>query len=184
MKNEAEMALHVAAHLKKTSAREIRVGGCKFDVVAYDKKRRLFEIAECKLGSKPTVIGHAFGQAAAYCGTLSAHGVEFLDAYMKEVKLKFTRMMEATNQGKEFRVAFYVALEQKACLQVELIRSIKRLIPKIGIIRVKDDGRCRRFFRISGKKDLDLCKAEPVTVKAATGQTGEINTARTYPHSR
>lgn len=173
MKNEAEMSQHVAAHLKKTSAREIRVGGCKFDVVAYDKEQRLFEIAECKLGSAPTVIGHAFGQAAAYCGILSAHGVEFLNAYTKQVNLKFSRMMEATNQGKHFKVAFYVALEDNACHQVELIRSIKRLIPNIGMIRVKDDGKCRRFIRIGGRKHPELCKAEPVTVEAATDRSGE-----------
>jgi hypothetical protein len=173
MKNESEMSRHVAAHLKKTSAREIRVGDCKFDVVAYDKKRRLFQIAECKMGSKATVIGHAFGQIAAYCAILSAAGEEFLDAYTKRVSLRWRRMMEATDQAKQFKVVFYVALEDKACRRIDLIRSIKRLLPNVGIIRVKRNGECRTHLRNQRKKESELCKAAPIIVRVGGNQIGK-----------
>ncbi len=147
------------------SAREIRVGDCKFDVVSYDKKEKLFRLVECKLGSKAATIGHAFGQVAAYYAVLSTKGRAFLDAFSKRVPLRYRRMMEATNENRRIRVAFYVALTDKACKHVDLIGAVKTLLPSVGILRVKPDGKCRAYLRRNGKKDFKLAEARPMTVE-------------------
>ncbi len=163
------MALAVARHLGP-AAREIRVGDCKFDVIAYDKKQRLFELVECKRGSHTTTIGHAFGQVAAYYAVVADRGFEFVNALSKKLPLSFARLMEATHGARRIRVAFYVALTDKACRRVDLIRSVKRLLPSVGIIRVRPDGKCRDYVRIHGVRDYDLAKARPTTIHILHGK--------------
>ena len=163
------MALAVARHLGP-AAREIRVGDCKFDVIAYDKRQRLFELVECKRGSHTTTIGHAFGQVATYRAVLTDRGLEFVDAVSKKLSLRYIRWMEATEKNRRIRVAFYVALTDKACKRVDFIRSVKRLHPFVGIIRVKPDDKCRRYIRINGVKDYDLAKARPATIHILYGK--------------
>jgi hypothetical protein len=164
LRNEHKMAEAVAGHLKN-SAREVRVGSCIFDVVAYDKNEKLFSIIECKLGSHVTNIGHAFGQISAYYAVLSVLGRDFIDAFTKKVPLRYERMMEATDGNRRMRTAFYIALTDVACEEVDLIRSMKHLLPNVGIIRVKDDGRCRRHLKVNGKRDLKLAEAVPTFVE-------------------
>jgi len=65
VKTEAQMSQAVACNLGKYAAREVKVGDCIFDVVAYNKKEKLFRLVECKKSSKASKIGHAFGQVAA-----------------------------------------------------------------------------------------------------------------------
>lgn len=60
IRNEAHMSQAVAARFGKYAAREVRVGDCILDVVAYDKKMKLFHIVECK--SHPTEL-----RAWAHC---------------------------------------------------------------------------------------------------------------------
>jgi hypothetical protein len=158
------MSQAVARHLAK-SAREVRVGNCIFDVVGYDKREKLFQIVECKMGDHVTSLGHAFGQIAAYYAVLAAMGRDFLNAYTRKVPLRYDRLMEATHDNRQMRVAFYVALTDEACKQVELIRSVKKLLPIVGIIRVKDDGGCRTYLRCDGKKDPKLAEAIPTVVE-------------------
>ncbi len=158
------MSQAVACHLPK-SAREVRVGNCIFDVVGYDKKEQLFQIVECKLGDHATSIGHAFGQISAYYAVLSALGRDFLNAYTRKVPLRYERLMEATHDNRQLRVAFYVALTDEACKKIELIRSVKKLLPDVGIIRVKANGRCRAYLRCNGKKEPKLAEATPTVVE-------------------
>jgi hypothetical protein len=150
------------------SAREIRVGDCVFDVVAYDKQEKLFRLVECKRGSQATSIGHAFGQIAAYWALLADKGQDFLDAFSRKVSLRFHRLMEATDGARRFRVAFYVALTDEACQRVDLLRSLKRLLPDVGVIRVKRDGKCRDYVRDRGRKDFKLALAQPTVVKISS----------------
>lgn len=64
------------------------------------------------------------------------------------------------------RIAFYVALTDKACdKQMELIQSMKHLLPIVGIIRVKNTRICRRYLKVNGKKDFKLAEAVPTNVK-------------------
>jgi hypothetical protein len=165
LRNESQMAQAVARHVAN-SAREIRVGDCVFDVVGYDKRLQLFKLVECKLGSQSTTIGKTFGQIAAYCAVLSTRGRDFVEAFNEKVHLPFSQLLEATHNAKRIQVAFYVALTHDACKQqIELIRAVKGLLPIVGIIRVRPDGRCKAFLRRKGQKDWDLAKATPAVIK-------------------
>lgn len=161
---EVDMSKAVAQRLAK-STREVKVGDCIFDVVAYDKKEQMFRLVECKLGDQATSIGHAFGQIAAYYSILSARGRDFLDAYTDKVPLRYERIMQATKENQRIRVAFYVALTEEACARIDLLRSLKRLLPVVGILRVKSDGKCRNYLREDGKKNFKLAEAMPVDVE-------------------
>jgi hypothetical protein len=168
VKTEAHMSQAVACNLGKYAAREVRVGDCIFDVVAYNKKEKLFRLVECKKSSKASGIGHAFGQVAAYHATIAALGERFLDAYSKKIPspMRLRRWMEATDNYRRIRIAFYVALTEKACKRVDLLRSIKKLLPDVGIIRVKPDGYCRYSLHIGKHKDAKLAKPRrPVVIE-------------------
>jgi len=161
------MSQAVAWKLGRFAAREVKVGDCIFDVVAYDKKERLFRLVECKKSSKASKIGHAFGQVAAYHATIATLGDQFLDAYSKKIPtpMRLKRWMEATDYYRRIRIASYVALTERACKRIGLIRSLKNLLPEVGIIRVKTDGICRSYLRIGKVKDYKVALARPVTVR-------------------
>jgi hypothetical protein len=136
------------------------------DVVAYDKRLQLFKLVECKLGSQSTAIGKTFGQIAAYCAVLSTRGRDFVEAFNEKVHLPFSQLLEATHNAKRIQVAFYVALTHDVCKQqIELIRAVKGLLPLVGIIRVKPDGKCRESLWHKGKRDSRLAKATPTVIK-------------------
>jgi hypothetical protein len=163
IETEAQMAEAVAEHFKN-STREVRVGNCILDVVAYDKEAKLFSVIECKLGSDVTTIGHAFGQIATYHAEISAREQDFLDAYTDKVHLRWGRLMEATDWNRRLRVALYVALTDEACTHVELIRSLKERMPTVGIVRVKANGKCRDHLHSEGKDNSGLAQAIPVVI--------------------
>lgn len=73
------MAEAVARYLR-SAAREVTVDGYRFDVVAYDKRERLFKLVECRRGSRSTSIGRAFGQLVAYYAVVSSRGFDFVNA--------------------------------------------------------------------------------------------------------
>src|SRR6266852_9489716 len=128
VKTEAQLSQAVACNLGKDTAREVRVGDCIFDVVAYNKKEKLFRLVECKRSRKASAIGHAFGQVASYSATIAAHGRDFVVAYSKKlaVPMHQGRWMEATDYYRRIRVAFSIALADKACERVDLLRSMKK----------------------------------------------------------
>jgi hypothetical protein len=167
VKTESQMSQAVACSLGKYAAREVRVGDCIFDVAAYNKKEKLFRLVECKRSRKAAGIGHAFGQLAAYSATIATHGRDFIVAYSKKlaVPLHQGRWLEATADYRRIRVAFYVGLTDKACRRVDLLRSLKKLLPDVGIIRVKPNGYCRHYLRIGKHKDTKLAESRPVTIK-------------------
>jgi len=113
-------------------------------------KEKNYSGLECKKSSRASKIGHAFGQVAAYHATIATLGDRFLDAYSKKIPspMRLRRWMEATDNYRRIRIAFYVALTEKACKRVDLLRSMKKLLPDVGIIRVKPDGYCRHYLRI------------------------------------
>jgi hypothetical protein len=167
VKTESHMSQAVARDLGKYAAREVKVGDCKFDVVAYNKEEKLFRLVECKKTNKASGIGHAFGQVAAYHATIATHGVQFLDAYSKKIPnpMRLTRWMEATDNYRRIRIAFSVALTEEACQRIDLLSAMKKLLPDVGIIRVKPDGRCRPYVRVGKDKDDKLTKARPVVIE-------------------
>lgn len=159
------MSQAVAYKLGKYATREININDCIFDVVAYDKKARLFRVVECKRRSKASAIGHAFGQLATYKATIAAQGGIFLDVYSKRINMRLGRWMEATNRYRRIRITFYVALTDKACKRVDLIRSLKESLPEVGIIRVKPNGLCRNYLHEGKRKDTAIAQARPITVR-------------------
>lgn len=167
VKTESQMSQSVARTLGKYAAREVKVGDCIFDVVAYNKKDTSFRLVECKKSRSASGIGRAFGQLAAYSATIATHGREFVDAYSKKLAVPMNqgRWMEATDYHRRIRVAFYVALTENACKRVDLLRSMKKILPDVGIIRVKPDGYCRMYLRIGKQKDFEVCQARTVAVK-------------------
>lgn len=160
---EADMSKAVKDRFKN-STREVHVGSCILDVVAYDKEDRLFNVVECKLGSDITRISQTFGQIAGYEAQISTHPHEFLDAYTRkkeDIHLRWLRLMEATDWNRRLRIAFSVALTDEACTHIDLIQSLKKQMPHVGIIRVKADGRCRDHLHVEGRENLELARAIP-----------------------
>jgi hypothetical protein len=164
IRKESEMAGAVARHLRR-AAREVRIGDCIFDVVAYDKQKVKFKLVECKLGHNAADLGHAFGQVVAYHAVIAGRGFDLVNAFSKKLPLSFKRLMKATQNVRRIRMAFYVALTDEACQRVDLIRSVKRLLPHVGVIRVKRDGRCRNYLREAGRKNWKLAKAKTAVIR-------------------
>lgn len=167
VKTGSQMSQAVACTLGRYAAREVRVDDCIFDVVAYNKKEKSFRLVECKKTRKASGIGQAFGQLAAYSATIATHGQEFLVAYSKKlaVPMHQDKWIEATGYYRRFRVSFYVALTDRACKRVDLLRSMKKILADVGIVRVKPDGYCRNYIRIGKQKDFELCESHTVAVK-------------------
>ena len=171
MTTEKKMAKAVARWLKSEkglAAQEISLGRNRFDVVAYDKKRRVFKVVECKLTSRPTGIGKTFGQLVSYSGVLSKHGYEFVNAASKKLKnMSFNTWMEATSGGKHIHVEYFVALRAQALKDRDLLLSIRKQVPGVGIIRYKDNGQCKDNIWSNGKRDYEVCwaKARKIRLK-------------------
>jgi len=146
-----------------------------FDVVGYSKSERVFYIVECKRGSKATTIGHAFGQILAYKSLLGEKGYDFLEEFYNRLiihrvkRIKF-HDLEQAKEGENLRVKFYVALKEEACRRYDLIRLIKNSLGfKVGIIRVKNDGKCRFYIRTDEKAiDTEICASEIILVPVST----------------
>lgn len=166
VRTEAEMSRAVASKLGRYASREIKIGDCIFDVVAYNKTERLFRVVECKRSSKASRIGQAFGQLAAYHATIAARGEDFVIAYSRKIpaRMHLGRWMEATNNYRRIRIAFYVALTEKACQRLDLLRSLKKFLPDVGIIRVKRNGFCRDYLWFGKLRDRKIAQARPVIV--------------------
>jgi hypothetical protein len=167
VKTEFQMSEAVARALGKYAAREVRAGECIFDVVAFNKKDLSFTVVECKLSRRTTRIGQAFGQLAAYSATIATHVRLFLDAYSKKspTPMHLERWMEATGDFRYVKVKFYVALTHSACRQIGLLRSMKKILPNVGIIRVKPNGECKRYLWDGKKKETELAQANAVKIK-------------------
>ncbi len=168
IRTESHMAVAVKNHLNRgrvIAEREIKLGRCRFDVVAYDKNARIFKIVECKLHSSPTSVGRTFGQAVTYSSVLKGRASAFLDAASRKLeKMRYGRWVEATDGGKRIKVAVYVALTDKACRQPEFLR-LREQYPHIGVIRVKPNGRCRNALRHpDGTADSRAAKASVRTI--------------------
>jgi len=169
MISEKTMTVNVAKWLKSKkglAAREISVGGNRFDVVAYDKKRRVFKVVECKLAKRKTSVGKTFGQLVSYTDALSRSGYDFVNrASQKLGQLDFNTWMEATSGGKKIRVECFVALRAEALKDFDFLQSIRKQVPYVGIIRYKKNGECRNDLLIKGKHNSTLSRAKMFTIR-------------------
>jgi hypothetical protein len=168
LKSESDMSQAVARILGKYAVREVWVGDCIFDVVAYNKKKKSFRLVECKMSKSVTGIGKAFGQLAAYSATIATRADEFLDAYSKRLRvpMRLGEWMEATDNYRRFNIDFCVALTHKACRErLDWLRAMKKVLPDVGIIRVKPNGSCSYHIWHGKIKDAEVTKASTIAVK-------------------
>ncbi len=161
------MSQAVARTLGRYAVREVRVGDCGFDVVSYNKKDKTFHVVECKMSKSASGIGQTFGQLAAYSATIAEQRRNFIINYSKklDVPMHQGRWMEATDDFRNIKVGFYVALTDRACKRVGLLRAIKKLLPDVGIIRVKQDGYCRFHVWDGKRKDKELALPRVKSIK-------------------
>jgi hypothetical protein len=141
-----------------------RFGNVGFDVVGYSPSDSIVHVVECKPGSKPVDIGHAFGQLLAYKSVLAENGYEFLTKFANKVRMKAEDIATAVQEEK-LRVKFYVGLSDEACKNVTLIQAMKESLHSVGIMRVKQKGGCRGYLWIRREKDYDICQSEMVLVQ-------------------
>ena len=167
-KPESRMYASVRNFLKRSlgchvAIENFRFGNVAFDVVGYSPSDSIVHVVECKAGSKPVDIGHAFGQLLTYKSVLVENGYEFLTEFANKVHMKAEDIATAIQEEK-LRVKFYVGLSDEACKSTSLIISMKDSLRSVGIIRVKPKGGCRGYVRTKGEKDYDICKSEMVLV--------------------
>lgn len=150
--------------------REFMFGNSKFDVVGFSDKEGTFYIVECKYGSHPVSIGHAFGQILAYKCIIEERGYEFLEEFLDELlrkpikRVKPQHVIDLTKK-KHAKFKFYVALREKACRRYKLLKMMKKSLPEVGIIRVNNNGACRLHIHgPRGTEDYTLCDSMPVSI--------------------
>jgi len=143
----------------------------EFDVAGYCSTDNTFHIVECKVGSNPADIGHAFGQLLAYKCVLSASGYDFLSEFGDKVGVKVDDVATAI-QEKRLRVKFYVGLTDRACKNIDLLKSMKESLGSVGIIRVKN-GTCKDYIREGNSKNYSICQSQVTTVSVSRTYTHE-----------
>lgn len=138
----------------------------RLDLVAYDKKRGVFWVVECKPARTEVEISKAFAQARVYRSMIERSPDEFVDSASDgKLEMRFQRLMEATDRAIRIRVEFYVALKEKTCGNVSWIRNFKGQYPEIGVIRYKQNGTCRSYLRYANNRhDSELARAITVTI--------------------
>jgi hypothetical protein len=166
---EEEMERYLIDELKGGSnyvARQVPIDNARLDVVGYNKSDRVFKVVECKLTSHDTDLGRLFGQIMSYSDLISRKADAFLDSVSERMDrpMRFGRWMQATECARRIHIEFYVALTEEACKDIDRLRRLKRQYPTIGIIRCKEDGRCRSYAKEAGKHNNELCKAVAQTI--------------------
>ncbi|MFI5073231.1 MAG: hypothetical protein ACHP8A_20370 [Terriglobales bacterium] len=167
MASEAAMECAVASWLERRSvkvARQVRLDNMRFDVVAYDKERGVFNVVECKPASGHTDIGKALGQLSAYRDKIRNKPDEFVDSVSEKISMRFGRWMEATNCGRRIRITFHAALTDKALKDISRIRDFKEQYPHFGIIRYRKDGSVRGYIREGQEINRELARATMIEI--------------------
>jgi hypothetical protein len=156
------------------TVRELNFGGPKFDVVGFSPDTGEFHIVECKRTSRLVGIGQTFGQILAYKAMIFDSGEQFLNAYLKQLAKEgitrisfFSEVAQFANERK-VPIRFYVALREKACLQPDFLRLMKRDLSGVGIIRINKYNQCREYIKVRGIEDYELCKADRIEVPIST----------------
>lgn len=94
------------------STTEFRFSAGKLDVLAYSRKDKCFHVAEGKLATRISSVGHAVGQLVAYISMLQESGFDFLNRISKEANLYLTDFVEFL-KAKSIKVCFYIVLPEK-----------------------------------------------------------------------
>ncbi len=142
----------------------VRLDDLQFDVLALDHSRNALVGIECIHGGQPRTLTEQFVKAnshleAAKCGALNFR--------MLADKVKNKEGLPKLNAHKPSCLQFSVsvALMDRVCKRVDLLRVLKTQFPAIGIVRVKMNGQCRDYIRDrSGKKDSALTSSNAVKI--------------------
>ena len=110
------------------------LGDCEFDVLGYSRDKKTCYIVECKKGSDRTTIGQTFGQLMAYEELVSENGYELVNKLAKTFKSFEAETIHQVMQEKKMTFQFYVAFLHDACKRRDLLDSIRRDLPFIGVI--------------------------------------------------
>ena len=161
---------YIAKKFRCISIRELNLKGPAFDIVGFDPVEEEFHVVECKRTSRAVGIGQTFGQILAYKAMIYEAGEAFLDAFEERLandgigKVQFWKNAVRFVDAGRIPVRFYVALGQKACERLGLIRLIKRDLGNVGIIRITLQNACRDYIRDKGKKNYEICRSDLVNV--------------------
>jgi hypothetical protein len=173
---ESEVSELVARTLERTfdcrAVRELTVGDCKFDAVGFSSREKCFYVVETKTGSKPSDIGHAFGQILAYEAVISQDGRSFVRNFYNKLNTKERQYLDfedlSSITSKKVNVRFFVALTEAACRNTELLRYLKNTESNVGIFRIRKDGRLRDHLKVpGGGEDSKICESNPVQIDIA-----------------
>ena len=162
---ETGMENLVKKWLKKKKYRvesQVRIlGKHRLDLVAYDKRSGVFTVVECKSTSEKSTVNRAFDQLVRYRNAISRQPDEFVDRVSSKMQMRFGRWMQATDCGRRVQVEFVAALRDGACNDIQCIRDQKARQSSIGIMRCKNNGKCKLSIKSEdGKRDAHLCKSE------------------------
>jgi hypothetical protein len=165
---------YIAKKYGCATVRELNFGGPKFDVVGFSPNTGEFHIVECKRTHRLAGIGQTFGQILAYKSMIFESGETFLNAFLKQLAREgitdvpvFANVAQFLDAGK-IPIRFYVALREKACLNRDFLKLMKKDLKDVGIIRINGYDQCKDYIRVHGDKDRELCQAGCVDVPIAT----------------
>lgn len=165
---------YIAKKYSCATVRELNFGGPKFDVVGFSPNTGEFHIVECKRTHRLAGIGQTFGQILAYKSMVFESGETFLNAFLKQLaKEGITDVPVFANvaqflDARKIPIRFYVALREKACLNPDFLKLMKKDLKDVGIIPINGYDQCKDYIRVHGDKDRELCQAGCVEVPIAT----------------
>lgn len=134
----------------------VKLNELQFDVLALDQSRNVFVAIECMYGGQPKTLMEHFSKANSH---LEAATRGALNSRMLADQVKDRKGLPKLNSRRLSSLQFSVsvALMDKVCKRVDLLRALKAQFPAIGIIRMKLNSECRDcIYDRSGKQDLVL----------------------------
>lgn len=138
-------------------------GSFRYDVLAFNKQKFTLTGFECMYGGQPSTLAAHFARAYLHLTAVQARALDLGKARDK----KGSEWLDLTESKLDLRFSVSVALMDKVCRRVELLRSLKSQFPPIGVIRVKLSGQCRDYVRDRhGNTDLALTTGTSVTIPA------------------
>jgi len=107
-----------------------------------------------------------------YKAIIHENGYDFLNDFNERVRgrIELGNLRESHNP-----VKFYVGLTSEACRNIRLLEYMKRDgLEYVGIIRINNQGLCRKYIKVDGYQNSSICEA----------QTRDVPTIRTFQNGK
>jgi hypothetical protein len=144
----------------------VKLADFQFDVLAFDQSERTFMAVECMYGGQPKTLAEFLAKAASHFAVAKKGVVQFYSLPDKGMSNKNTAWPSAAKLKPGVRFSVSVALMEKVCKRVELLRALKEQFPAVGLLRVKMNGQCREYMRDrNGNKDFALAASTSVRIR-------------------